>query len=452
MSRFTPNMSRAIPDNDDQHALGSDNDGPCTTDIPSQSLFSFDHSPQGFYPPISSNPDVSHRGAKPSEDELKRLKLWAEKVACKFELKPTQFSELGMLIYVGKNLDTGDLRSRIWQQATNYKVLNGIEEIKVDLKNMKSTVEAVTSRLKGSFELSVDQMMQVTIMCKDMLVQAGRTKYKALHTDVEERLRSHADTLGFQNVFGNFGNKQVLRAAIKRECSAIRSKFRTLLLESTRPVDGKPCMTLEELTWTVLSKYKQGGVGSGSKAEYQLHFAYLRYYARAHQYIHPGLDASEASGIESGEEPGAEPPAKRAKTVSHKAPPGRVKTGRDFWSAMDRLLVKDLDQYGKDMKNDQWRDFFIEIVLTDQERYGKNSGTLLPSLPMTYTESHVATPGTTSETIPRPLPATTYHGPSHMQSLGHRPVTGASLHPSRGDSLDSLPATDGTEELLGEDF
>ncbi|KAI6006871.1 hypothetical protein EDD15DRAFT_2190548 [Pisolithus albus] len=39
------------------------------------------------------------------------------------------------------------------------------------------------------------------------------------------------------NPVQNFGNEQVLRAAIKRECSAIRSKFRTLLLESTRPAD-----------------------------------------------------------------------------------------------------------------------------------------------------------------------------------------------------------------------
>ncbi|KAI5982097.1 hypothetical protein EDD15DRAFT_2326704 [Pisolithus albus] len=421
-SRFMPDMSRSLPDavdmrpasrppfiarDDHQQALGSDDEGPRTTDVSSQNIFSFDrNSPQAFYMPVSSsNPDMSRRAAEPSEEELKRLKLWAQKVANKFELKPTQFSELGTLIY----------------QSSNYKISNGIDEIKVDLKNMKIMMEAVTSRLKGGFELSVDQTMQVTITCKDMLVQAGRTKYKALHADVEERLRSRADTLGFQNVFGNFGNEQVLRAAIKRECSAIRSKFRTLLLESTRPVDGKPCMTLEELTWMVLSKYERGGVGSGSKAEFQLHFAYLRCYARAHQYIHPGVDVSEASGIESGKEP-VDPPAKCAKTVSRKPPPGRVKSGQDFWSAMDRLLMKDLDRYGKDMKNDQWRDFFVEIVLADQERYGKNSGSLLPPLPMTYTESSGATPGTTS-TIPRPSPATTHHGPSRMQSFGHRPVT-----------------------------
>ncbi|KAI6018599.1 hypothetical protein PISMIDRAFT_98164, partial [Pisolithus microcarpus 441] len=87
-------------------------------------------------------------------------------------------------------------------------------------------------------------------------------------------LRSRADSYGFQNVFGNPTNERVLRAAIKKECSAVRNKFRTLILDSAGG-EGKPHMTLEELTWTALSKYKRGGVGSGSKAEYQLHLAYL---------------------------------------------------------------------------------------------------------------------------------------------------------------------------------
>ncbi|KAI6029019.1 hypothetical protein EDC04DRAFT_2605647 [Pisolithus marmoratus] len=349
-----------------QHTVGSDDEGPCTGDISLQGLFSFDHSPQSFY--ISSIPDILRRGAEPSEDDLKWLKLWAQK------------------------------------QATNYKILNGIEGMRVDLTNMKNMVEVVTSRLKGSFELSVDQMMQVTITCKDMLVQAGCTKYKVLHTDVEEQLRSCADMQGFQNVFGNFGNEQVLCVAIKRKCSALRSKFCTLYQAS-----GQEAM------------YDAGRTYMDGTQQIQ------RYYARAHQYIHPGPDASEASGIESGEEPGTgvEPPVKHAKT--------------------------DLDQYGKDMKNDQWHDFFIEIVLTDQERYGKNSRTMLPPLPMTYTESHGATPGTTS-TTPHSFPATTYHGLSRMQSFGTCPVTGASPCPSCGDSFDSLPTSDGTEELLGKDF
>ncbi|KAI5984834.1 hypothetical protein EDD15DRAFT_2200971 [Pisolithus albus] len=50
------------------------------------------------------------------------------------------------------------------------------------------------------------------------------------------------------NPVQNFGNEQVLRAAIKRERSAIQSKFHTLYQASG-------------------CKYKRGGVGSGSKAQ-----------------------------------------------------------------------------------------------------------------------------------------------------------------------------------------
>ncbi|KIN94828.1 hypothetical protein M404DRAFT_34667 [Pisolithus tinctorius Marx 270] len=158
----------------------------------------------------------------------KDFKLWAQKVASKFELKAAQFLELSTFINVGRKLNATDLRLRIWQQATSYKILNGIEEIKVESANTKTAVQKVTSGLKGRFQLSTDQMMQVAITCKDMLVQAGRTKYKTLHVDVEDRLKSCADTLGFQNVFGNPVHEQVLRTMIKKECSGIRSKFHTL--------------------------------------------------------------------------------------------------------------------------------------------------------------------------------------------------------------------------------
>ncbi|KAI6129360.1 hypothetical protein EDD16DRAFT_1515890 [Pisolithus croceorrhizus] len=376
-------------------------------DTLSQSLFSFDHSPQGFYLPISSNPDMSHRGAKPSEDELKQLKLWAE--------KPTQFSELGTLIYVGKNLDTRDLCSQIWQQVTNYKVLNGIEEIMVDLKNMKSVVEAVTSRLKGSFELSIDQMMQVTITCKDMLVQAGCTKYKALHTDVEHD-RSSSDHR--QNHW-DF-----------RTCSEILGMSRC----SMQPLRGNVVQFEANST-----HWHQA---SGWEAMYDTGRTYM-----------DSTQQMQASTIMQGHINTSIQGWMQVMPVGLKVAKNQVLSHQQNVQrhTMDWLLVKDLNQYGKDMNNDQWCNFFIQIILTDQEHYGKNSGTLLPSLPMTYMESHVATPGTTS-TISHPFPATTYHGPSHMQSLGHCPVTGTSLCPSHGDSLDSLPATEGTEELLGEDF
>lgn len=137
-------------------------------------------------------------------------------------------------------------------------------------------------------------------------------------------------------------------------------------------------MTLEDLTVMLLQKYKRGGVASGSKGvEYQIHFAYLvcvdvallltftetkspqRYYAPAHHYGSKVAAEAADSGAESEEAPtegdADEPAAKRARTASRKAPPGRVKSGKDFWGAMDRRLTKDIELNGKDMKNEKWR-------------------------------------------------------------------------------------------------
>ncbi|KAI6022311.1 hypothetical protein BKA83DRAFT_4493581 [Pisolithus microcarpus] len=301
------------------------------------------------YMSTSSSSEIVPQGTISSEEShLSHLKLWAEKVATKFKLQASQFSELSMFIKL----------------ALSHKLLNGMEEIKAHSVNMKNAVESATTGIKSGFQLSADQMSQVLIISRDLIVQAGRTKYKALHVDIEEWLRSRVDSYGFQNVFRNPTNECVLHAAIKKECSVVQNKFCTLILDSAGG-EGKPHMTLEELTWTALSKYKQGGVSLGSKAEYQLHLAYLQYYGQAHQYI-VGLAATEESGIESCEdgvtmevsvdESVDKPPVKCARSVSNKAPPRRVKKGCDFWSMMDRLFMKDIERYGRDMKNDKWHE------------------------------------------------------------------------------------------------
>ncbi|KAI6097012.1 hypothetical protein EDD16DRAFT_1772010 [Pisolithus croceorrhizus] len=251
----------------------------------------------------------------------------------------------------------------------------------------------------------------------------------------------HADSYGFQNVFGNPANKCVLHAAIKKECSAVQNKFHMLILDSTSG-EGKVRLMLEELTWTALSKYKQGGVGSGSKAEHQLHLAYLHYY-----------------GIESCEEGAAmevsmdefvnKPPMKHARSASNKAPPGRVKTGHNFWSAIDRLFVKDLEWYGRDMKNDKWCDFFNEIIIQDQECYRTNLGSMLPLLPSMYTELPLATaspnPGTLSTVI--------YHGMSHMsQPLARQFFSSDMIPQATCSGSNCLPTSDSLEDLWSPNF
>ncbi|KAI5992864.1 hypothetical protein EDC04DRAFT_2910954 [Pisolithus marmoratus] len=373
----------------------------------SQGLFSYECGDKDA--PITSGDgpifsEVLCRETEHSEDHVKRLKLWAQKVATEFGLEASQFSELSMFICLRQNLDTGNLCMCIWQLAIGYRLLNGQDKIMAHLVNMQNAVEMASAGIKGRFQLSVDQAMQVLIIAKDLVVQVGQTNYKGLHYDVEEQLKLRADVLGFQNVFSNPANERVLRTVIKRECSATRNKLCILLLDST----GKSHMTLEELTWTALSKYN---------------------YGKAHQYI-VGTAADDESGNESSKEGASREagmdvstsklPVKRAKSGSGKAPPGR-------W-------------YRKDMKNDKWRRLFNKIILLDQACYGKNSGSILQALPSMYTEP--ATPATTSN--PRTLPSTAIH---HSMSR-----TGQPIGPAHSNSSDKSLASNNTKALLGNYF
>ncbi|KAI6143458.1 hypothetical protein BKA82DRAFT_4186215 [Pisolithus tinctorius] len=439
VSLRAPNMSQWTSDASQWACNASESDVPQLPAFHDPPEEQCDDNDSSRLTPHSSFSAISHPESELSDNRVKDFKLWAQKVASKFELEAAPFLELSTFINVGRKLNAADLQLQIWQQATNYRILNGIKEIKVESASTKTAMQKVTSGLEGRFQLSADQMMQVAITCKDMLVQAGRTKYKMLHVDVEDRLKSCTDTLGFQNMFGN----------------PVHEQFCTLILESTGVSDsGKGHISLEEFTWTVLNKYKRGGVGMGSKVKHQLHFAYLCFYGRWHQYVvGPGVE----SGAESGKETGSlsEPPVKHPKSMSHKAPPGRVKTGHDFWSAMDRLFIKDIEQYGKDMKNEHWREFFNSIIINDQESYGKNAGTILPAQPSIYTELRgsplpppptatlSAAPAVASSATPAPCQQT-----HTLQSL---PDTSSTSARGSGVPLD-LSQTYGDDDILGEDF
>ncbi|KAI6020049.1 hypothetical protein BKA83DRAFT_4295011 [Pisolithus microcarpus] len=172
-----------------------------------------------------------------------------------------------------------------------------------------------------------------------------------------------------------------------------------------------------------------------------------------------GQAATEESSVESGEEGATvevsvdesedKPPAKRARLASNKAPPGRVKTGRDFWSAIDRLFMKDLERYGRDMKNDKWRDFFNEIIIQDQERYGTNSGSMLPPLPSMYTESPLAT----ASSVPRTSSTVIYHGASRTsQPLARQSSSSDAIPQATHGGSNRLPTSDSLENLLSPNF
>ncbi|KIJ57690.1 hypothetical protein HYDPIDRAFT_34876 [Hydnomerulius pinastri MD-312] len=287
---------------------------------------------------------------QPNRDSERRdnVKLWALRIGNQFGLKPSQYSDLVGFVELGENLDFGNLRILIWQQAMLYQILNAIETSSLNYAMYKDAMETAAAQLADVFQLSKDQKNQVRILAKDLIVQPGRFKYMTIHHDVEGHLKLHAEVLGFKNIFGNAVREQAMRSTIAKECSAARNRLRGY----------------------VVSKLKRGGVGTDLKIEFQLHLALLRYHSKDHRYLISPIKGDGTASDEDGEDgdeddgddadgidhDGDEPPSKRKKVSSKAAPPGRVRKGQDFWSAMDKALAKDVERLGKDMKDTKWRE------------------------------------------------------------------------------------------------
>lgn len=97
--------------------------------------------------------------------------------------------------------------------------------------------------------------------------------------------------------------------------------------------------------------------------------------------------------------------------------------------------------------------FFNQVIISDQTRYGRNVGASenLPSLPSMYTDSipKSTTPGTTSSSVPSPVPTssagTSRSDQSHRQRSSMTATSGSS-------DVGHVPTSDPMEELLTEDF
>lgn len=61
----------------------------------------------------------------------------------------------------GEQLETGDLKIHIIQQATSYQVLNTIESNRAEYEKFTVVLEDMSTRLGKTFTLSRDQLVSV---------------------------------------------------------------------------------------------------------------------------------------------------------------------------------------------------------------------------------------------------------------------------------------------------
>ncbi|KZP14285.1 hypothetical protein FIBSPDRAFT_959748 [Athelia psychrophila] len=299
-------------------------------------------------------------GVTPQQTRLDTLYLWCDRLGNKLELKPGQYNSLCVIAEFGEQLETGDLKIHIIQQATSYQVLNTIESNRAEYEKFTAVLEDMSTRLGKTFTLNRDQLDQIIIHLKDLIFDHERTSYMLIHRDLERLIQNKATVLGFSNVYGNPLREKALLAACKDKASSARTQFR-----KHRP------RHLESTTYHIATKMKKGGPGNlGS--EPQLRIAVLE----------EGLAEAEDSDHSASEDVNESQSAAKKRKAST-----GVAKGKDFWSQIDRLLADLIKKNGSSLKSLEWRQYLSETVLLDQARYGVGPGTLIPSLPTILTPS-----------------------------------------------------------------
>ncbi|KAI6026059.1 hypothetical protein EDC04DRAFT_2606154 [Pisolithus marmoratus] len=257
--------------------------------------------------------------------------------------------------------------------------------------------------------------------------------------------------LGFWNVFGNPTNECILHAAIKKECSAVQNKFH--MLHWWRREDmhdtGRTHMDSSEQI-----QMRRSWIRFKSQVSVAPGMPHMHYYGRVHQYL-MGLGATEESGIKSCKE-GATVEADMD-TSSEGGDAKRSPVGRGVLVQPREL---ELPGWGQECTHQEWRNNipstlawnsiclicggtsiivldFNEIIIQDQEHFGRNSGSILNPLPSMYMEP------------PETVPATGY--PLMGQWSRKSSMANALLQPTHSSS-DQLLASGSTEDLLGKDF
>ncbi|RDB18361.1 hypothetical protein Hypma_000366 [Hypsizygus marmoreus] len=413
-SNFEP--SSAPPSSQTQNSYSFDSMSPSSA---SQALnpYSLDSTPSrpfnGALPYTFGTPDnannISARtpavhSASFRGEELTNTKHFCDMVANKLKLTPDQRGDLRQIVDLGAQLDSSDLKLRIYQQGTLFQILNNQTQQLVDYTTFQALLKDVQASLDKKFSLSSDHHETLLVYAKDIIFDPLRTDFMAAHIALELDVKEKMDLLEFTHVFGHPARERALRAACRTKASGARNSVRQWLV---RTIYGPKKTNLENATFSLAEKFKRGGPGNNLSNRYQLRVAILRRFAWEFYFVledspDPNDDDEQVDVDNNGEIEIELRPRKRPRSS------GKVKKGECFWSKLNEHIRDLRAANGPDYSTEPWKLYFTDLVRRDIEQWGKGKDNLMEPLPMTCINvaspsllyQHDSTPGALNTQLP----------------------------------------------------
>ncbi|KAI6028185.1 hypothetical protein EDC04DRAFT_2899035 [Pisolithus marmoratus] len=279
---------------------------------------------------------------------------------------------------MGRGLDKADIATCAYLLTAIFSLIKENREMTNAHCSTQQLLADLQIQLEVTFSLTSEQKANVHLMTADLIFDANRITFMAMHFDVEAKLQGSQKELKLSNIYRNPACEKILMGYIKRQCSSIRNSFRELLWDS---VIGDSTSTLTDFVFNCTSRFKLGGPTVGVTSAHTAHLAILHHFSLENPEL---LDHEE----ELDEEPplqdeelahstSAKPPRKKWKHGGH------VPKGEDFWSQVEHWTSYIVETVAKDEQHFQPQvvhNPFMEDVTTDDSYLTGPTGSFVVGL------------------------------------------------------------------------
>ncbi|KAJ6461445.1 hypothetical protein C8R45DRAFT_1108674 [Mycena sanguinolenta] len=258
------------------------------------------------------------------------------------------------------SLSQADLAARLYTLAAILS--EGADRRRQEQENnfagdFRTIMRELQTRLDDGFALTTNQRANIRGIAQDVVHEAARTVFSTMHVDVFDALKSKAQLLDLENIFGVPLRERKLTTHLKRTCSSVRNGFREDIRDSIDPATFVP---LDKITYTLATKYKLGGITGELSDLFTIHAALLRRF---------GFDHPDLLGIAEpdGDEDSDTPPDQKRKRAPKKV--GQVPAGEDFWGRVDSYFKAEVANRGRNFKDPPWKPYIDQIIVDDNSKF-----------------------------------------------------------------------------------
>ncbi|KAJ7658766.1 hypothetical protein DFH06DRAFT_1407268 [Mycena polygramma] len=286
------------------------------------------------------------------------------------------------------------LLAHLYLQATQFQVIQLLQETQADYRSMQETLKEVQQTIAANLDLTKEQAAEVNAICKLIVWEPTRTAFD--NDDIIkaslDHLKKHQAVNGMKVIFDSRGQSRlrVLNRALGRGASYAKSAYRTFLNDSIHSTKAT-CLTVT----TTAGMKKFTGSSENASTKHAIQMAILRRIGRENKQLLSRRTYKR----------------QRPEDSDDLEPPPREDTdGAQFWVVVTKFFDGAAKDWGVDRRSSGWTEYLDETIKDERRRFPNDDIPLIPHIegPAARSTPGRVDGGSSSVEIDRLLPSRSF--------------------------------------------